>query len=219
MKLLQNPRVVVTYFGEGAASEGDFHAGANFAATLGGASIFFCRNNKFAISTPHTEQFAGDGIAPRGLAYGMHTTRVDGNDVFAVHEATRAARKLSLETQRPVLIEAMSYRVGHHSTSDDSSRYRPMEEVEGWGDRCPIKRLQAYMIPKGWLTEEHIARLEKDTQKECVKALVEAEKCNPPHHAELFSDVYNELPKSLQEQQDELSEHMANNPEIYGKAH
>ena len=71
MKLLGNPRVTITYFGEGAASEGDFHAGANFAATLGGATIFFCRNNKFAISTHFTDQFAGDGIAPRGLAYGV----------------------------------------------------------------------------------------------------------------------------------------------------
>jgi len=219
MKLLGNPRVTITYFGEGAASEGDFHAGANFAATLGGATIFFCRNNKFAISTHFTDQFAGDGIAPRGLAYGMNTIRVDGNDVFAVHEVTKAARKLALETQKPVMIEAMSYRVGHHSTSDDSSRYRPMEEVKEWADRCPIQRLQAYMFAQDWITENQIAVLEKDLQKECVQALVAAEKAGPPHHSELFNDVYDVLPEALLEQQAALEVHMAANPDVYKKVH
>eukprot|EP00658_Telonema_sp_P-2_P084499 TRINITY_DN938_c0_g1_i4.p1 TRINITY_DN938_c0_g1~~TRINITY_DN938_c0_g1_i4.p1 ORF type:complete len:413 (+),score=102.41 TRINITY_DN938_c0_g1_i4:123-1361(+) len=216
-KVLKGSRVVVTYFGEGAASEGDFHAGVNFASVLGGPGIFFCRNNKFAISTHHTDQFGGDGIAPRGLAFGMNTIRVDGNDVFAVYEATKAARQLTLETQKPVMIEAMSYRVGHHSTSDDSSRYRPSDEVKSWMDRCPIKRLQAYMLERDWVTETEIAQLEKQVQKDCVKSLVEAEKSEPPHHSELFNDVYDVIPPHLLEQQEALAKHMDANPGVYAK--
>eukprot|EP00656_Telonema_subtile_P015688 TRINITY_DN18251_c0_g1_i2.p1 TRINITY_DN18251_c0_g1~~TRINITY_DN18251_c0_g1_i2.p1 ORF type:complete len:223 (-),score=57.92 TRINITY_DN18251_c0_g1_i2:130-798(-) len=216
---LKANRVAITYFGEGAASEGDFHAGVNFASVLGGPTIFFCRNNKFAISTHHSDQFGGDGIAPRGLAFGINTIRVDGNDVFAVYEATLAARNLALETQKPVMIEAMSYRVGHHSTSDDSSRYRPAEEVSTWVDRCPIKRLQAYMFEREWITEQEIATLEKETQRECVKSLVDAEKCEPPHHSELFNDVYDVLPDHLVEQQEALAKHMDANPGVYAKAH
>lgn len=216
-KLVGGGRVVVTYFGEGAASEGDFHAGVNFAGVLGGPGIFFCRNNKFAISTPYQDQFAGDGIGPRGLAYGINTIRVDGNDVFAVYEVTKAARELTLQTQKPVMIEAMSYRVGHHSTSDDSSRYRPSEEVQSWIHKCPIKRLQAYMFERDWITENDVAVMEKEVQKDCVKSLVEAEKSEPPHHSELFNDVYDVLPDHLLEQQEALAKHMEANPGVYAK--
>ncbi|VDM54036.1 unnamed protein product [Angiostrongylus costaricensis] len=118
-----NGRIVVVYFGDGAASEGDAHAAFNFAGTLKCPIIFFCRNNGYAISTPTSEQYGGDGIAGKGAGYGLHTIRVDGNDVFAVYNATKAARKLAVEN-KPVLIEAMTYRLGHHSTSDDSSFYR-----------------------------------------------------------------------------------------------
>ena len=123
-KRAQNGAIVICYFGEGAASEGDAHAAFNFAATLDCPIIFFCRNNGYAISTPVNEQYKGDGIAVRGPAFGMDTIRVDGNDVFAVYNATRAARDICINENRPVLIEAMTYRIGHHSTSDDSSAYR-----------------------------------------------------------------------------------------------
>jgi TPP-dependent pyruvate/acetoin dehydrogenase alpha subunit len=165
-------RVVACYFGEGAASEGDFHAALNMAATLECPVVFFCRNNGYAISTPVSEQYRGDGIAARGLAYGeawgwrrlrrrrwlrpsplagmvvrtkrapstrykfapfrtrsagMHVIRCDGNDVWAVEAATRAAREIASGAgaggrQQPVLVEAMTYREGHHSTSDDSTK-------------------------------------------------------------------------------------------------
>jgi len=124
--------VTVVYFGDGAASEGDFHAALNFAATLDAPCIFFCRNNGFAISTPVKDQYRGDGIVSRAKGYGIPGIRVDGNDLFAVHAATREAKELSLSQNRPVLIETMSYRVGHHSTSDDSTRYRPIEEIQKW---------------------------------------------------------------------------------------
>ena len=110
----------MTYFGEGAASEGDFHSALNFASTLRSQTLFYCRNNGYAISTPVDDQYAGDGIAVRGVSYGMASIRVDGNDIFAVHAATEKARELIVKEKRPVLIEAISYRVGDHSTSDFS---------------------------------------------------------------------------------------------------
>ncbi|NXK81277.1 ODBA dehydrogenase, partial [Amazona guildingii] len=102
-------RAVICYFGEGAASEGDAHAGFNFAATLECPIVFFCRNNGYAISTPTSEQYRGDGIAARGPGYGLLSIRVDGNDVFAVYRATREARRRAVAENRPVLIEAMTY--------------------------------------------------------------------------------------------------------------
>lgn len=98
------------YFGEGAASEGDAHAAFNFAATLECPVIFFCRNNGYAISTPTLDQYRGDGIAARGPAYGIDTVRVDGNDVFAVYKATAMAKQHAITKNKPVLIEAMTYR-------------------------------------------------------------------------------------------------------------
>lgn len=103
-------KVVIVYFGEGAASEGDAHAAFNFAATLECPVIFFCRNNGYAISTPTSDQYRGDGIAGRGPSYGIHTLRVDGNDVFAVYNATLKAKEHALAKSKPVLIEAMTYR-------------------------------------------------------------------------------------------------------------
>ena len=123
-KLDGEDRIAVCYFGEGAASEGDFHAGVNFGAVLGSQTLFICRNNQWAISTPTHEQYAGDGIAVRGPAYGIPAFRVDGNDIFAVMETVIQGRQLVMKTRRPVLVEAISYRLGHHSTSDDSSAYR-----------------------------------------------------------------------------------------------
>jgi 2-oxoisovalerate dehydrogenase E1 component alpha subunit len=154
-KNLNKNAVVICYFGEGAASEGDFHAAMNFASTLEVPIVFFCRNNGYAISTPVVDQYRGDGIISRAIGYGMNAIRVDGNDVFAVQSATRAAREVALEKCRPVFIEAMSYRRGHHSTSDDSTRYRSLSEIKHWQEHNdPMKRLRYFMESQGWWDDE-----------------------------------------------------------------
>lgn len=151
-KLAKNDHISVCYFGEGAASEGDFHAAFNFAATKDCPILFFARNNGFAISTPTVDQFRGDGIASRGSGYGIPVMRVDGNDFLAVHEATRLAREFILAENRPVLVEAMSYRQGHHSTSDDSTRYREVAEIKHWKETCdPIDRTKKYLIVRHFI--------------------------------------------------------------------
>uniref|UniRef100_F6Z1F1 2-oxoisovalerate dehydrogenase subunit alpha n=1 Tax=Macaca mulatta TaxID=9544 RepID=F6Z1F1_MACMU len=159
-------RVVICYFGEGAASEGDAHAGFNFAATLECPIIFFCRNNGYAISTPTSEQYRGDGIAARGPGYGIMSIRVDGNDVFAVYNATKEARRRAVAENQPFLIEAMTYRIGHHSTSDDSSAYRSVDEVNYWDKQDhPISRLRHYLLSQGWWDEEQEKAWRKQSRK------------------------------------------------------
>lgn len=144
LKLDGKGAIAVCYFGEGAASEGDFHAGMNFASTLEVPIVFFCRNNGYAISTPTRDQFRGDGIASRAVGYDMPAIRVDGNDLAAVYSATAEARRIAVEQQRPVFVEAMTYRVGHHSTSDDSTRYRSVDEIKEARKSDPIARVKSF---------------------------------------------------------------------------
>lgn len=146
-KLSKEKRIAVCYLGEGAASEGDFHAGLNAAATRDCPVLFVVRNNGYAISTPRKDQYRGDGIAPRGIGYGISFTRVDGNDLLAVYEATKRAREFSLQNNKPVILELMCYRAGHHSTSDDSTRYRPVDEISDFKE-CfdPLLRVKRYLI-------------------------------------------------------------------------
>ncbi|KAI0820458.1 branched-chain alpha-keto acid dehydrogenase E1-alpha subunit [Trametes gibbosa] len=197
----------VVYFGEGAASEGDFHAGMLLASTIPSPTMFIARNNGFAISTPSSEQYYGDGIAARGPGYGIHTVRVDGNDVLAVYSAVKEARRLCLEEGRAVLVETMTYRVGHHSTSDDSFAYRPRKEVE---DRKrldnPIVRFRLFLESRGWWSKEEEEVLTKRIKQEVLAAYKKAETLPKPELKEMFSEVYGgEEPWNLREQRAELA--------------
>ncbi|KAE8244797.1 hypothetical protein A4X13_0g6253 [Tilletia indica] len=199
--------IVVCYFGEGAASEGDFHAGVNMASTLDCPILFIARNNGFAISTPSTEQFKGDGIASRGPGYGMDTLRVDGNDVFAVRAAVRAAKQRIIDTSRPILLELMSYRVGHHSTSDDSSAYRSKDRVEDWKRLDnPLHRMRNFCQDRGWWSDEEEESTKKAHRTTLLQAIQRAESSMRPSISSMFEDVYaGEMPASLQDQRAELA--------------
>uniref|UniRef100_A0A3Q3AKV4 2-oxoisovalerate dehydrogenase subunit alpha n=1 Tax=Kryptolebias marmoratus TaxID=37003 RepID=A0A3Q3AKV4_KRYMA len=209
-------RVVICYFGEGAASEGDAHAGFNFSATLECPLIFFCRNNGYAISTPTNEQYRGDGIAARGPGYGMLSIRVDGNDVFAVYNATKEARRRAVAENQPFLIEAMTYRIGHHSTSDDSSAYRSVDEVNYWDKQDhPISRLRHYMTARGWWSEDDERSWRKQSRKTVMEAFERAERRLKPNVELLFTDVYDELTPGLSRQRESLARHMQQYKEHY----
>jgi len=209
-------RVVICYFGEGAASEGDAHAAMNFAATLRCPVIFFCRNNGYAISTPTHDQYGGDGIVTRALGYGMSAIRVDGNDLFAVYEATRQARQYCLTESKPVLIEAMTYRVGHHSTSDDSSAYRDPSEVKAWqSSASPITRVRKYLESINMWTDEQEKSVLQEFRSELIDALNWAEKVKKLPISSMFDDVYDELPANLKRQRDELRKHLEKYGEHY----
>lgn len=204
-----NQRVVIVYFGDGAASEGDTHAAMNFAATLECPVIFFCRNNGYAISTPVKEQYRGDGIASRGTGYGMAALRVDGTDLLAVYNATKAAREYCLKNNKPIILEAMQYRLGHHSTSDDSTAYRSAEELEIWNTiEHPINKLKNYMTKKGWFSEEVENDYVKSIRKQILAQLQQSEKKPKPEWREMFYDVYDDLPDNLKEQMKDMEEHL-----------
>ncbi|MCJ1451415.1 hypothetical protein MMC28_001752 [Mycoblastus sanguinarius] len=221
LQALQNPnvvpRIVACYFGEGAASEGDFHAALNIAATRSCPVVFICRNNGYAISTPTLEQYRGDGIASRGIGYGIDTIRVDGNDIFAVREVTKEARRMALEDGgKPVLVEAMSYRVSHHSTSDDSFAYRAKVEVEDWKRRDnPITRLRKWMENQGLWDEEKEKEARSQIRKDVLKAFAEAEKEKKPPLREIFTDVYEELSEESKGQMKDLGRLIDEYPEEY----
>jgi 2-oxoisovalerate dehydrogenase E1 component alpha subunit len=211
------PRVVACYFGEGAASEGDFHAALNIAATKSCPVVFVCRNNGFAISTSSIEQYKGDGIASRGLGYGIDTIRVDGNDIFAVREVMLEARKRALEGDcKPVLVEAMSYRVSHHSTSDDSFAYRAKREVEEWKRRDnPITRLRKWMEKKGIWDEDKEKEARASIRKEVLREFSAAEKQKKPPIRAMFEDVYEEITPEAQAQMKELKRLIETYPKEY----
>ncbi|PPR02841.1 hypothetical protein CVT24_002319 [Panaeolus cyanescens] len=203
----RSKNIAACFFGEGAASEGDFHAGLMLASTIPSPALFIARNNGFAISTPSTEQYNGDGIASRGPGYGIDTLRVDGNDVLAVISAIREARKRCLEQGRAVLVEAMTYRVGHHSTSDDSFAYRARSEVE---DRKridnPITRFRLFMESRGWWNNDAETELKARLKADVMKAFKRAETMKRAELGELFTDVYGgQEPWNIKEQRQELS--------------
>ncbi|MCJ8296990.1 MAG: thiamine pyrophosphate-dependent dehydrogenase E1 component subunit alpha, partial [Colwellia sp.] len=207
--------VTICYFGEGAASEGDFHAGLNMAAVQEAPVIFFCRNNGYAISTPAEEQFRGNGIASRGVGYGIKTIRIDGNDILAVLKATQIARAYAVKESKPVLIEAMSYRLGAHSTSDDPSGYRTKEEEAKWQSNDPILRMKNWMLKQNWWDEAQETALYEQYREQVLAAVKVAEKIDKPHIDTMITDVYDVPSAQLQAQLDEVKIHIKKYPEAY----
>lgn len=206
--------ITICYFGEGAASEGDFHAGVNMAAVHQVPVIFFARNNGYAISTPADEQFKGDGIASRGVGYGIKTIRVDGTDALAVYAATKKAREIAVSTGEPILIESIAYRLGAHSTSDDPSGYRSKDE-EANHQVCPIDKFRKWLIKQDWLNEADDVKAKESIREEILAALKRAEVVAKPALEELISDVYDTPIPSLQRQYEQLKAHIKLHPDAY----
>jgi 2-oxoisovalerate dehydrogenase E1 component alpha subunit len=207
--------VTLCYFGEGAASEGDFHAGLNMAAVQEAPVIFFCRNNGYAISTPADEQYKGNGIASRGVGYGVNTIRIDGNDILAVLKATQIARAYAIKESKPVLIEAMSYRLGAHSTSDDPSGYRTKEEEAKWRRHDPISRMKNWMFNQHWWDETQDTSLFEQYRAEVLAAVKVAEVIDKPHIDTMITDVYDHPSPQLQAQLDDVKAHVKKYPDAY----
>jgi len=198
--------VALTYFGDGATSTGEFHVAANFASVYKSATIFFCRNNQWAISVPVTSQTVSKSIAIKASAYGMPGVQVDGNDILAVYTVTRAAAERARRGDGPTLIEAVTYRLGAHSSSDDPRVYRDDTEVEKWAELDPIPRLRAYLGQNGFIEEGADQALEEEIAAEIEEALVKAEQIGPPPVDTMFDDVLDEVPWHLEEQRNELHE-------------
>ncbi|GFE53419.1 dehydrogenase E1 component family protein [Babesia ovis] len=218
LKLAKAKACAVGFFGEGAASEGDFHAAMNMAAVRQSQTIFACRNNGYAISTPVRDQYRGDGIAIRGVSYGMPTIRVDGNDFFASYIATKHAREHCINHSTPICIEYMTYRLGHHSTSDESSQYRGAGEYEVWtaGGNNGIGRVRLYLEKKGLWDKERDDALIKEARSFMLKKIREVEQVK--HYdltAGIFDDVYDKPHPLLEEQRKSFIDHIKRYGEHY----
>jgi pyruvate dehydrogenase E1 component alpha subunit len=199
-KLQKHDTVCVGYLGDGASSSADFHAAANFAGVFRLPVVFFCQNNQWAISVPLSLQTASASIAIKAEAYGFPGTRVDGNDILAVIHATREAVDRARRGEGPTLIEAVTFRMGGHSSSDDPSRYRDAGLVGEWELRDPLARFRAYLEEHGWVSQGDIDRWTEELNQEISAAIEEAEALPPPPIETLFADVYQEMPPHLEEQ-------------------
>lgn len=212
MKQQGTQNVVMTNFGDGTSSEGDFHSGMNFAAVTKSPCIFVLENNQWAISVPTSKQSASETFADKAVAYGMPGVRVDGNDVLAMYQVTKEAIDRARRGEGPTLIEAVSFRMSAHSTSDDPSRYVPEEEFKAWEKKDPVLRFEKYLKGLGHIDQEFMDKTAADAEKEVAEALKAAEGVQwHPEADTLFDDVYAELPDHLLEQREqmrrELDEH------------
>jgi 2-oxoisovalerate dehydrogenase E1 component alpha subunit len=203
-KIKKEDDVVLVYFGDGATSSSDFHNGLNFAGVFKAPVIFLCRNNGWAISVPTERQTGSASFAAKGVAYGIPGVRVDGNDLFAVIRATRDAQARAARGEGPTLIEAMTYRMSGHSTSDDPKAYRPDSTLDPWKRMDPIARVRRYLERAAGWAPARDKEIEAEADAEIRACVAAAEKTPPPPLESMFEDVYAELPWHLAEQLSEL---------------
>jgi 2-oxoisovalerate dehydrogenase E1 component alpha subunit len=176
----------------------------NFAGVFKIPTVFFCRNNGWAISVPTERQTASRTLAEKGVAYGIPGVRVDGNDLFAVVSVVKRALERGLRGEGPTLIEAITYRMGGHSTSDDPNRYRGSEALEPWTSRDPIGRIRAFLEKHNQWDGAAEERLLADVDQRFRDAVAVAERTPPPPLETMFEDVYQRPPWHLAEQCAEL---------------
>jgi len=191
-------------FGDGCTSEGDFHVGMNFAGVWDTPTVFLCENNQWAISVPNEKQTGSETFAQKADAYGFEGRRVDGNDVLAMYAEAKRAVESAREGEGPTLIEALTYRMGPHSSSDDPDRYVPQEEIEAWAGRDPIDRFRTFLIEQGVITETEDEQMHERITDEIEAGVQSAEDAEGPTIQSMVEDVYDEVPWHLQEQADDL---------------
>jgi pyruvate dehydrogenase E1 component alpha subunit len=190
-------QVVFGVVGDGGTSEGDFHEGVNFAGVWNVPVVFIVQNNQYGISTPFKIQTASESIAIKSIAYGIEGLQVDGNDFFAMYQALKTSREHAAAGNGPVLIEAVTYRKGAHTTSDDPTKYRTKEEEQEWDKKDPLKRLKAYLIDKKLFTEEEEEKLIPEYKKEVDRQFEETEKEISYPFDDIFNYMYEEMPPDL----------------------
>lgn len=207
----KSDQIAITYFGDGATSEGDFHEAMNFAGLYKSPVVFICQNNQYAISVPRQLQTASHTLAQKAFAYGFEGIQVDGNDLLACYKVCKEAVEKARTQKIPTLIEAVTYRIGDHTTSDDAARYRDEKEHEEWKKKDPLLRLQKYLATKNLWSQKIEDELIQKFEPEIIKIAEEAEQTatNPQ---DIFDYTYAEIPQRLQNQKEELLEFLKRNP-------
>ncbi|MBT2555308.1 pyruvate dehydrogenase (acetyl-transferring) E1 component subunit alpha [Arthrobacter sp. ISL-5] len=200
--------VAVAYFGDGATSEGDVNEAMVFAASFQAPVVFFCQNNHWAISEPVRLQ-SHIQIADRPAGFGIPSMRVDGNDVLAVMAATRVALDRARRGGGPTFIEAVTYRMGPHTTADDPTRYRDANELEDWAAKDPIRRVKALLERKGLMTEEFEAAVQRKADAVAREMRAGCIGMPEPEPLDIFKHVYSTPNSWLDRQQDHYSRYLA----------
>lgn len=200
MKLDERPVATLAYFGDGAASEGDFHEACNWAGVFKAPVVLFCQNNGWAISLPFEEQAAAS-VSARAAGYGIPGVQVDGNDVLAVWQVTKEAAERARWGKGPTLIEAITFRMGPHLTNDEPSKYRDDELVARWRQLDPIERFQRYLLGEGIVTEEVLEALASTSDDFVARVGAGVVATPAPDPADLFEMVFEGIPLDLTRQQ------------------
>jgi len=203
-KMRGENNVVLCFFGDGATSEDDFHAGLNFAGVYRPPVVFVCQNNQFAISTPVSVQTQSETLAVKGLAYAVPSLRVDGNDVLAMLVAIRDAVQKARAGQGPTFIEAVTYRLGAHSSAYDPAQYRDGREQDAWQARDPLLRFGQWLKARNVLSTEAQETARKRIGEQIRAAIAAEEAAGPPPASSLFDDVCAKPTWLLEEQKAEL---------------
>jgi pyruvate dehydrogenase E1 component alpha subunit len=209
LRLQEKRAAAVGCGGDGATSEGDFHEAMNFAAVFKTNTVFFIQNNGWAISVPLRRQTVAATLAQRADAYGMPGIQVDGNDVLAVYAASHEALERARTGGGPTLIEAVTFRMGNHTTADEASRYRPPEEVAAWRPRDPILRLGKLLRSRGLWDDVREEKLQERATGEVEQLVATLEAMPPPAPEEMVDHVYAQRPWFLEEQRRELVKEVA----------
>ncbi|QBD79335.1 pyruvate dehydrogenase (acetyl-transferring) E1 component subunit alpha [Ktedonosporobacter rubrisoli] len=203
-KIAGDPVVSVGVCGDGATSEGDFNEALNFAGVFQAPVVLVVQNNGWAISVPRQHQSAAPTFAQRGAGFGIPSVFVDGNDLLAVYDVMQQAVERARAGEGPTLVEALTYRMGAHTTADDPTRYRDAAEVESWRTKDPIARVRNYLLKCDLLSEEQDARMLAEIEEELNQAVNEAEAVPPPPPDEFFDYMAASLSPRLQEQRKDL---------------
>ncbi|HMY56784.1 MAG TPA: thiamine pyrophosphate-dependent enzyme [Pseudomonadota bacterium] len=212
-KIRRDDVVIAGYMGDGATSEGDFHVALNFAAVYKAPVVFVCQNNQWAISTPVAGQTASPTMAHKALAYGIPALRVDGNDVLACYTAMRDAVAYARSGGGPMFVEALTYRVSAHSTSDDPSRYRDESVTAVWKtERDPIQRYRHFLRVIGALTDGVDEALHEAIEAEIKAAVLAEEAAGLPPLSTLIEDVFATPTNALREQLAEVAAALPHKP-------
>ncbi len=207
-KLRGQGQVCATFCGDGATSEGDFHEALNFAGVYNLPLIMVIQNNQWAISIPRRRQTAAQTLAQKAIAYGLDGLQVDGNDLLAVIAATREAVEKARTGGGPTLIEAVTYRMGVHTTADDPRKYRKPEEVQEWEPRDPLLRFRSYLRDrKRVLTEEVQKEIDERIAAQLDEAIKNYER-HQPDPLEFFKYMYAEMTPELEAQMRELEAYL-----------
>nr|WP_236544047.1 pyruvate dehydrogenase (acetyl-transferring) E1 component subunit alpha [Spiractinospora alimapuensis] len=199
---------VIAYFGDGASSQGDTNEAFVYAAVNNAPVVFFCQNNQWAISEPFERQ-SRVPLYQRASGFGFPGVRIDGNDVFASLAVTRQTLNDVRVGQGPALIEAFTYRMGAHTTTDDPTRYRVAEELEEWKGRDPISRLRKYLTRTGGADESFFDAVETEAEALGERVRTECRTLPDPQPSDMFRDVYAEPHPVLERQRDEFVEYLA----------